>query len=207
MSKVDTQNIASKLESVLFLLGEPISVNRLAKSLSLSGEEVMLGLRLLEERYATSESGLRLISNDGKIGLVTRPENAAEVEAMLVSDREETLGKATMETLAVVAYRGPVTRASIDAIRGVNSSFALRNLSLRGLIDRRTNPFDAREYEYLPSFRLFELLGLSSAGELPEYDALSKDSRLTAREQSADFAATDGNDADESSSEDAITEE
>lgn len=207
MSTEHLTTIVSKIESLLFLHGEPLSFARLSKALGIPEAEIVAGVKRLSERYADADSGLSLIENDGKIGLVTRPENAPEVEAMLVADREETLGKATMETLAVVAYRGPVTRASIDAIRGVNSSFALRNLSLRGLIDRRTNPFDAREYEYLPSFRLFELLGLSSAGELPEYDALSKDSRLTAREQSADFAATDGNDADESSSEDAITEE
>ncbi|NTW30182.1 MAG: SMC-Scp complex subunit ScpB [Candidatus Moranbacteria bacterium] len=207
MSTDHTTTIVSKIESLLFLHGEPLSFGRLSKALNVSETEIVAGVKRLSERYVDEDSGLFLIENNNQVGLATRPENAVEVEAMLVADREETLGKATMETLAVVAYRGPVTRASIDAIRGVNSSFALRNLSLRGLIDRRTNPFDAREYEYVPSFRLFELLGLSSAVELADYDALSKDSRLTAREQSADVATLDGNDRDGSSRDDSITEE
>jgi segregation and condensation protein B len=183
MNTQHVKHIASKIESLLFLHGEPLSIERLEKSLSASTSEIEIGLDDLVERYLAPESGLCLIRNDGNVELATRAENATEVETMLVTDREETLGKATMETLAVVAYRGPVTRASIDAVRGVNSSFALRNLLLRGLIERRSNPLDAREYEYFPSFRLFELTGIGSTDELPEYEALSRDPRLLAREQ------------------------
>jgi segregation and condensation protein B len=183
MGSEKVEKIASKIESLLFLHGEPLSIDRLGKSLSATASEIEVGLEDLDMRYAAPESGLRLVRNGRNVELVTRPENAPEVEAMLVADREETLGKATMETLAVVAYRGPVTRASIDAVRGVNSSFALRNLLLRGLIERWSNPLDAREYEYSPSFRLFELLGVGSAAELPEFDALSRDPRLAAREE------------------------
>ncbi|NTV55377.1 MAG: SMC-Scp complex subunit ScpB [Candidatus Moranbacteria bacterium] len=196
MGAEKVENIASKIESLLFLHGEPLSIDRLATSLSASASEIEVGLEDLDVRYAAPESGLRLVRNGHGVELVTRPENAPEVEAMLVADREETLGKATMETLAVVAYRGPVTRASIDAVRGVNSSFALRNLLLRGLIERRSNPLDAREYEYSPSFRLFELLGVGSAAELPEFDALSRDPRLAAREESV---AAEGSENEEAS--------
>lgn len=185
---MDTANnvtLTSKVESLLFLHGEPISVARLAKELRASDAEIGAVLDTLAERYASPDSGLCLIRNGRNVELATRPENAAEVETMLTADREETLGKATMETLAVVAYRGPVTRASIDAIRGVNSSFALRNLSLRGLVDRKTNPLDAREFEYTPSFRLFELLGVGSSAELPEFETLARDPRLAVREELA----------------------
>ncbi|MEI7749833.1 MAG: SMC-Scp complex subunit ScpB [Candidatus Moraniibacteriota bacterium] len=198
-------SIQSKIESLLFLHGEPISVARLSKALSASEAEIEVGLEDLAQRYVLPESGLTLIRNGKNAELATRAENAPDVEAMLVSDREETLGKATMETLSVVAYRGPVSRASIDAIRGVNSSFALRSLLLRGLIDRRPNPFDAREFEYTPSFRLFELLGIGSNGELPEYATLSRDPRLAAREEHSD--ATDADVPEEDVPEDARTEE
>jgi len=186
MKPENARTVVSKLESLLFLHGEPLSIARLSKSLSVSEDEIEAGLKRLSERYDDPESGLTLIWNGEGVELATRAENAPEVESMLVSDREETLGKATMETLAVVAYRGPVTRASIDAIRGVNSSFSLRNLLLRGLIDRKSNPLDAREYEYAPSFRLFELLGIGSSEELPEHDSLSRDPRLAGRERSAE---------------------
>jgi segregation and condensation protein B len=184
MNTEHVKTIASSIESLLFLHGEPVSVDRLMKALSTSESGIEDGIATLTARYAASESGLSLVRNGRGVELVTRPENAAEVESMLVADREETLGKATMETLAVVAYRGPVTRASIDAVRGVNSSFALRNLLLRGLIERKANPLDAREFEYFPSFRLFELLGIGSVDELPEYGALCRDPRLLAREES-----------------------
>ena len=188
------------MESLLFLHGEPISCDRLATELSVSQEEIVAGLETLSKRYADADSGLTLIRKGEHVELATRAENAPEVEAMLVSDREETLGKATMETLAVVAYRGPVTRASIDAIRGVNSSFSLRNLLLRGLIERTANPLDAREYEYVASFRLLELLGIGASMDLPEYEVLSRDSRSATREAASLADMSDGAGGDDGES-------
>lgn len=174
MTSERTTTLASKIESLLFLHGEPLPVSRLAKALSADESAIAAGLETLSARYAVPDSGIMLVRKGSSVELVTNPENAPEVESMLASDREETLGKATLETLSVIAYRGPVSRAAIDAIRGVNSSFSLRNLSLRGLVERKPNPLDAREYEYVPSFRLFESLGIGSAADLPGYASLSR---------------------------------
>ncbi|NTW15037.1 MAG: SMC-Scp complex subunit ScpB [Candidatus Moranbacteria bacterium] len=183
MDQTRISDIASKTESLLFLSGEPLDVARIAELLSADVGEVEAALKTVAERCAAPESGIRLIRNGESAELVTKAENADVVGSLVAADREETLGKATMETLAVVAYRGPVTRAGIDAIRGVNSSFALRNLLLRGLIERRPNPFDAREYEYVPAFRMLETLGIGSVEELPEYASLRFDSRLGSAEK------------------------
>lgn len=156
---------------------------KLAKAAGISEKEVSVALEALRQRYADPSSGLAVIEKGKDVEIATKAENAETVGALLASDREDALGKATLEVLAIVAYRGPITRAEIDAIRGVNCSFALRNLLLRGLVDRQPNPLDAREYEYTPSFRLLETLGVSSLADLPEYESLSHDSRLETLER------------------------
>lgn len=173
-------SIASRIESLLFINGEPLPRARLAKLLAVPEQDIAAGLDALRNRYSDADAGLVLIEKGKEVEIATKPDNAAAVEKLIVADREETLGKATLETLAVVAYRSPVSRAAIDAIRGVNSSFALRSLLLRGLIERRPNPLDAREYEYTPSFRLLELLGVGSVEDLPEYGSLARDAALAA---------------------------
>lgn len=168
--------VISSIESLLFTHGEPLLISRIANLLELSEKDTEAGVLALEERYHAPESGLTLLRKGKELEVVTRAENADAVGRLMRADREESLGKATLEVLAIVAYRGPITRAKIDALRGVNCSFALRSLALRGLIDRHQNPLDAREYEYAPSFRLLEVLGVGSLSDLPGYADLSKES-------------------------------
>lgn len=175
MSETEQGNISS-VESILFTNGEPISVARIAKLLAIQERDAERALEALADRYRDPSSGLALIRKGKEVEIATRPENAESVERLIRTDREDALGKATLEVLAIVAYRGPVTRAKIDAIRGVNCSSALRNLLLRGLVDRSPNPLDNREYEYAPSFRLLELLGIGALAELPGYAELSRES-------------------------------
>lgn len=169
--------IASRIESILFTNGEPITRKRLAAVLDVSEDSVREAAGILRHRHEDDSSGLILIELDDAMELSTAPKNASLVESFVAKDREEGLGKATLEVLSVIAYRAPVTRSEIDAIRGVNSSFALRNLLLRGLIERETNPLDTREYRYSPSFRMLELLGIGSVSELPDHASLSSDER------------------------------
>ena len=81
-----------------------------------------------------------------------------------------------METLAIVAYSGPVPRAEIDFIRGVNSSFTLRNLLISGLVEREINPKDRRTFIYKPSMDFLRFLGLGKLEDLPEYGEFRKSS-------------------------------
>lgn len=169
----------SALESLLFISGEPVTFARLAKTLGVSEEEAAAHARTLAEEYAERrESGLMLIVKDGMAALATKPENAVFVERLTKSSLQENLSKAALEVLAIIAYRSPITRAEIEAIRGVNCSFTLRNLLLRDLIERQGNPADARGYVYLPTFRFLQSLGLRGTEELPDYEALANDERL-----------------------------
>jgi len=169
----------SALESLLFIGGEPLSFARLAKTLGVSEETVAANLEILSKKYAGDEQcGLMIITKDRKAVLSTKPENAEFVEALTKSALQENLSKAALEVLAIVAYRSPITRAEIEAIRGVNCSFTVRNLLLRDLIERRGNPEDARGYVYFPTFRLLQSLGIKDTGALPDYEILARDERL-----------------------------
>lgn len=170
--------LASEIESLLFAHGEPLTEKELAQILAVSKSDMAPALSLLRARYQEPESGLLLLEKNGEVKLATKPGNASIIEEYLQKDREATLGRASLETLSVIAYRAPVSRADIDAIRGVNSSSAIRALLLRGLIERQENPLDKREYVFSPSFRLLETLGVARVDALPDYEALSREKNL-----------------------------
>ena len=111
------------------------------------------------------------------------------MEALVRSELSEELSRSSRETVAVIAYKGPVSRPEIDYIRGVNSSYALRNLLLRGLILREESPDTTRGYRYSVSGDFLKYLGVSKIEDLPGYEEF--------KEQSA--AALAGSDADENS--------
>lgn len=175
---MQTDRLVSSLESLLFVSGEPVSFDRLAKALESTEEEIESTLKCLSERYADATSGLMLIRNEKTVVLATKPENATALESLTKSTLQESMSKAALEVLAIIAYRAPISRAEIDAIRGVNCSFTLRNLLLRDLISREGNPSDSRGYLYQPTLRFLQVLGLGSVSELPSYEVLSQDERL-----------------------------
>lgn len=169
----------SQLEALLFVSGEPLAFKRLETLLGLNEEELKLALDLLEQRHREDQaSGLMLIRHREAAELATKKEHLHLVEVFTKSFLQESLSKAALEVLAIIAYRAPIARSSIEAIRGVNCSFTLRNLLLRGLIEREENPEDTREYFYYPSFALLEKLGISAQKDLPDYEALARDEHL-----------------------------
>jgi segregation and condensation protein B len=176
---MENKSKISALESLLFMSGEPLSFVRLSKTLKISDDEIDAVIQKLAEKYARdTESGLQLIIKDKKAMIATKPENAYFVEELTKSALQENLSKAGLEVLSIIAYRSPITRVEIEAIRGVNCSFTLRNLLLRDLIERRGNPEDARGYVYFPTFKFLQSLGMKNIAELPDYEMLSQDERL-----------------------------
>lgn len=173
------ETLLSALESLLFMSGEPLSYTRLGKILAVSETAVQEAIGELAKRYQDTEaSGLIIIRDEATAELATKPINALSVQALTKSALQENLSKAALEVLAIVAYRAPVSRAEIDAIRGVNCSFTLRNLLLRDLIAREGNPSDSRGYLYHPTLRFLEHLGIAETAALPDYQTLSGDERL-----------------------------
>lgn len=163
-------NLKSIIESLLFISGEPIKIKKLAKLCGKSVPEVENALMKLQNDYR--KGGLRILKKDLKVQMVTAPETAAYTQTLIKSELQEDLSRASLETLAVIAYRGPISRAKIEDIRGVNSSFILRKLLIRGLIERIINPKSRRSYLYRISFDFLKKLGIEKVGDLPDYNNL-----------------------------------
>lgn len=166
-------NIDAQLEAILFFKAEPVSVKRLAEILGVDKKEVEAGLTALEARLAGR--GVSLVRAVEEVELRTAPEASALVEKLLQEELARDIGKAGAEVLAIVLYRARATRREIDWIRGVNSTFTLRELVARGLVARKANPKDARGFVYEPTLELLAHLGVSRAEELPEYAEAKKE--------------------------------
>lgn len=177
---MNEKKFVSALESILFVSGEPLKIARLAKVLSLEIAEIERNLEFLQERYAGAESGLTLISKGDEVQLASRAENSQFVEQLLKSELQDSLSPAALEVVSIIAYRGPISKTEIEAIRGVNCNYTLRNLLLRGLIERSDNPRDSRGYVYGISFEFLKKLGLEDVKKLPDYATLSVDERVAA---------------------------
>ena len=166
---MDIMDIASKVEAILFFKNEPVSRKKLATWLDIEEYELDEGVKTLEDNL-DKRGGLKLIQKDGFLALGTDPEAGELIEGLVKDDLNKDLGRAGLETLAIVLYWGPVSRSEIDYIRGVNSSFIVRNLMVRGLIERVVDPKNSRSFLYRPTFELLGHLGLKSVTDLPDYD-------------------------------------
>lgn len=175
---MELEKLKSAIESILFLSGEPVSIAKIAKVTENSPEEVASVVQALQEEYASAKRGVVILRKEQEIQMATDPENAGIVDQLVKSEIQENLSKAGLEVLAIVAYRGPITRVEIEAIRGVNCSFTVRSLMMRGLLERIENPKDNRGYLYKISFDFLKKLGLDSIEKLPDYEILSKDDRI-----------------------------
>jgi len=165
-----TENTIAKLEALLFIYGEPLTYKKLAKILDLSESEIKTVTKNLAENLASENRGLSLIVDDEKVQLVTKPEFASLIADVIKSELHEELSPASLETLSIIIYAAPISRAEIDYIRGVNSSFILRSLLIRGLIEREADPHRPNAFIYKPSFELLKHLGVKSLNDLPEFE-------------------------------------
>lgn len=170
----------AQLEAILFWRGEPVRIVELANSVGRKEGEVREALAALRERLAGR--GVALLTAGDEVELRSAPEASVLLERLQKEELRRDLGKAGQETLAIVLYYAPVSRREIDYIRGVNSTFILRNLLMRGLIDRETSGTDERVFLYRPTTELLAFLGVSSPDDLPEYRAMraERDAALAA---------------------------
>jgi len=160
--------LEAKIEALLFYKGEAVSIKKLSEYLEESEEKIKEALQSLERNL--EGRGLRLLIKDEEVTLGTAPEISEVIEKIAKEEISKELGKAALETLTIIIYEGPISRPSIDYIRGVNSSFILRNLMVRGLVERTGHPTDSRSFLYRPTFELLRYLGVSRVEEMPEYD-------------------------------------
>jgi len=157
----------NQIEAVLFWKGEPQSIKKLAASLGKKEDEIKAGLEILKEKI--KNRGVELIFKDDEVMLGTAANLSHIIERLTKEELVRDLGRAGLETISIIAYKGPISRAEIDYIRGVQSNFILRNLQIRGLVEKIINEKDRRSFLYRPTFELLAFLGVSKIEDLPEY--------------------------------------
>lgn len=158
----------SSLIAYLFAKGEPASKKAISAYLKLSDGE--LGSAIESAKSKLQGTGLCLVDDGKEIDLRTDQSASSMVEQMRKDEFSRDLGKAGLETLAILLYKGPSSRSEIDYIRGVNSTYTLRALSMRGLARRIPNPKDERGFVYEPTTQLLSHLGVREVKELPDFD-------------------------------------
>jgi segregation and condensation protein B len=168
--------IKAALEALLFATTEPLSVTRLARILgTVEPQQVRSLLFELQQDYDTSLRGLQIVEVAGGYQMATRPHYAPWIYRLKPGRRRNPLSQATLETLAIIAYKQPVTRAEIEAIRGVDSSATIHNLVELGLIEigaRREVP--GRPPLYVTTQQFLKTFGLRSLGDLPSIHELRR---------------------------------
>ena len=161
-------NLEQKIEAILFFKGEPVNFKKLTDILKVSEQEIKDAIFSLKENL--QNRGIVLLEKDDEITLGTAPELSEMIENLQKEELSKDLSKATLETLSIVLYKNGATRAEIDYIRGVNSTFSLRALSVRGLVEKIQDPSDNRRFIYKPTFELLSFMGVTKVEELPEYE-------------------------------------
>jgi len=167
MEQTHTQNLANRAEAFLFSEGGTLTLHKLASLLEVKEPELHEALAALSARL--EGTGLTLIKTDTEVSLAVSEHSSPAVQKAYEPELSEEIGDAGLEVLSIVLYRGPSTRAQIDYIRGVNTSWTIRNLLTRGLLERTGNPEDGREYLYRPTVELFSHIGVRDAAELPNH--------------------------------------
>jgi segregation and condensation protein B len=169
------QEVRNKVEALLFALGRPLSLVELSTILGVDEGGVRMAIK------GGGERGVTLVDDGRMIEMRIGGAYAELVENARKEEFAREVGRAGLEVLSAVLYRGVLSRAEIDFIRGVNSSQTLRTLTMRGLLRRVSNPRDERSFLYEPTTELLAYLGVESAEDLPEYDKVRQE--LTELEQ------------------------
>lgn len=188
--------LAGKIESLLFVASKPMTVRKIAELLGAEEDAVKAEIERLKQQYNTEERGIQIAQHASSVQMVTNPVGARVIADFLKDERSGELTRPSLETLTIIAYRGPLPKSEIDLIRGVNCSLILRNLLIRGLITFREDK-ERMVTLYEISFDFLRHLGLRSVEELPEYLALNRDERLEKilNPTTTVAAETDGTDA------------
>ncbi|PIR94292.1 SMC-Scp complex subunit ScpB [Candidatus Falkowbacteria bacterium CG10_big_fil_rev_8_21_14_0_10_39_11] len=166
--------LKSQIESLLFASTKPITSEWLVKFLVKQGvkvkkEQIDDILIELQAKYNQNESGINLIESNGQYQLVTGVQNSELIKALVKDEKTGELSQPSLETLTIIAYRGPITKPILEQIRGVNCSLILRNLLIRGLIQEEKQ---GNGIVYFVTPELLKYLGLVSVNDLPNYEKL-----------------------------------
>jgi segregation and condensation protein B len=180
------EELISKIESILFVSSKPVSVKQLAKILNVEESLIETAATQLVEKHRNN--GVVVLYTSSNLQMATNGLNTEVVNSFLNADLREKLTDATVEVLGIIAYRGPISRSEIEAIRGVNSQYSVRNLLIRGLIEKVPG-LDSRSTAYQVTTDFLQQFGLTSTKDLPDFNTLTQQIKLPEVVENKDQAA------------------
>ena len=186
-------NIDTVIESLLFVSGDGLALSHIAEIMEISEDEARLSVDKLKAFYKENKRGIEIVEYDGYIQLKTPEDNFLYVTKLAESKRKQPLSPAALEALSIVAYHQPVTRSSVEFIRGVNSDGPMARLVERGLIEE-SGRLDApgRPILYATTKEFLRSFGLNSLKDLPDIEDLAKQyPYITAQDDNAEQLAVD----------------
>jgi len=182
------QELKSNIESLLFIANRPIDKKEIARNVGQRVKDLEGIFNELVEEYKKPDRGINIINNGQSLQMVTNPQNSEYVQKFLKTEVCQELTPASLETLSIVAYRGPLTKLDLEKIRGINCSIILRHLLIKGLITEKiVNKAFAKESKiqtneeqidsdnniYSVSLDFIKHLGINDVQELPDYEKLN----------------------------------
>ena len=172
-------DITSAIEAILFAAGDSVPMARLSLVLGVDDKDVEMSVKMLQEKYVEEQRGMRILRLDDKVQMCSAPEYAAFITKTLEQRKPPMLSQPALETLAVVAYFQPVTRAYVDQVRGVDSSYTVGVLTERGLIEECGRlDVPGRPVIFRTTDIFLRTMGISSLNELPELPDMTDSSGM-----------------------------
>ncbi|PIR96609.1 MAG: SMC-Scp complex subunit ScpB [Candidatus Doudnabacteria bacterium CG10_big_fil_rev_8_21_14_0_10_42_18] len=171
-----SNGVKSQIESLLFIAHKPLKLKDFSNLLEQDQGLIKTALDELTTEKRTS--GIVLLEGNEGYVLATNSENSTIVKKFFNAELREKLTEATVEVLGIIAYRQPISKAEIEAIRGVNSQYSLRTLLMRGLVEKIPSPSDHRSFLYQTTTEFLMHLGLASVNDLPSFEQLTSEVKL-----------------------------
>ncbi|MBU0597487.1 SMC-Scp complex subunit ScpB [Patescibacteria group bacterium] len=165
------------IESLLFISGKPLSVVKLSEITKKDKKEVMTAADELMDDYNNKDRGVQIQKAGSSYQMATNPGCSYIIKDLIKSEQSGELTKPSLETLTIIAYRGPITKAELEQIRGVNCSLIIRNLLIKGLIETQEDK-EKMATVYSITFDFLRFLGLNKSDDLPNYEKLNSDENL-----------------------------
>lgn len=170
--------LTTTIEAVLFAAAKPIKLSDLRKHLDVSEEVVREAIDDIATRFNVEGSGIHLMEQNGSVQLVSNANVGEAVAKFLKKEASGPLTRPSLETLTIIAYRGPITKPEIEMVRGVNCSLILRNLLIRGFV---TEEQDKQRLQpvYHVSHDFLQAIGVNRLDQLPDYEDFRTNERIT----------------------------
>jgi segregation and condensation protein B len=171
--EINIANLKSKIESLLFVASRPLSLKKICEQTGGKKEETVSAMNELAEEYKRGGRGIQVMEIDGEYQMSTNGDFSKMVKDFLKDEMTGELTRPALETLTIVAYRGPIAKSELEQIRGVNCSLILRNLMIKGLVESKGSD-KGGEPLFNITFDFMRYLGITKQNNLPDYDKLSK---------------------------------